>query len=125
MSTVFPPTEFEFTLPKGLVDPTGILHRQGKMRLATARDEILVQKYPQAQENPAYAVLVLLSNVITQLGTLSEVTPDMLENLFTLDLAYLREFYNRINHEGDVHIPVQCPQCQTAFRVELTLSGEF
>ena len=34
-------TEFEFTLPKGYVDKNGDLHRQGVMRLANAKDEIM------------------------------------------------------------------------------------
>ena len=34
-------TEFEFTLPKGYVDSSGEVHKHGKMRLATAADEIL------------------------------------------------------------------------------------
>ena len=29
-------TEFDFTLPKGYLDPSGAVHRQGRMRLATA-----------------------------------------------------------------------------------------
>jgi hypothetical protein len=47
-----------------------------------------------------------------------------LEGLFTLDLSYLREFYNRINQEGSAYIPVECPQCSSQFSVELSLSGE-
>ena len=35
-------TEFDFTLPRGLVDDEGGVHRQGVMRLATAKDEIAV-----------------------------------------------------------------------------------
>jgi len=34
-------TETEFNLPKGYIDETGVLHRHGVMRLATAADEIL------------------------------------------------------------------------------------
>lgn len=116
-------TEFNFILPRGLVDEAGI-HRQGVMRLATAKDEIYVQKHQGAQMEPSYGVLVMLSRVITRLGNLSSITPELLENLFTRDLAYLREFYNRINHQGDAHIPVQCPQCSSQFSVELSLSGE-
>ena len=33
-------TVYEFTLPKGYVDGNGEVHRRGKMRLATAGDEI-------------------------------------------------------------------------------------
>ncbi|GBE93467.1 phage tail assembly protein [Nostoc cycadae] len=117
-------TEFNFTLPRGLLDADGNLHRQGVMRLATAKDEIIVQKNRAAQENTAYAAIAMLSQVITCLGDLTTITPDLLENLFSRDLAYLREFYNRINQQGDAEIPVQCPQCQTNFQVELALSGE-
>ncbi|HIK07043.1 MAG TPA: phage tail assembly protein [Trichormus sp. M33_DOE_039] len=117
-------TEFAFVLPRGLLDLEGNLHRDGVMRLATAKDEIMVQKNRVAQDNSGYGVIVMLSRVITKLGSLTEITPDLLENLFSKDLAYLREFYNRINQQGDVYIPVQCPQCQSQFQVELALAGE-
>lgn len=117
-------TEFAFTLPKGLIDTEGTLHRRGVMRLSTAKDEIYLQKDRSVQENSAYGVIVMLSRVITRLGSLSSVTPQLLEGLFSLDLAYLREFYNRINQQGDAYIPVQCPQCNNHFDVELSLSGE-
>lgn len=125
LTDTIPITEFNFTLPKGLVDSQGALHRQGCIRLATAKDELYAQKDRRVQEDPDYAVLVLLSRVITRLGTLSTITPELLENLFSPDLAYLRELYNRINQQGNAYIPVQCPTCSTHFNVELTLSGEF
>ncbi|AFZ24159.1 hypothetical protein Cylst_1910 [Cylindrospermum stagnale PCC 7417] len=117
-------TEFNFTLPKGLVDAEANVHRQGVMRLATAKDEIIIQKNRDAQDSSGYKVLVMLSRVITRLGDLTEITPDLLENLFSRDLAYLREFYNRINQQGEAYIPVQCPQCSSNFQVELALAGE-
>jgi hypothetical protein len=117
-------TEFNFILPRGLVDAQGNIHRQGVMRLATAKDEIAVQKDRRVQIEPGYGVLVMLSQVITRLGSLSSITPELLENLFTFDLSYLREFYNRINQEGTAYIPVECPQCSSQFSVELSLSGE-
>lgn len=119
-----PSTEFNFILPRGLVDAQGTVHRQGVMRLATAKDEIWVQKDSRVQHDPTYGVLVMLSRVITRLGSLSSPTPELLEELFTRDLAYLREFYNRINQQGNPYIPVQCPQCSSQFSVELSLSGE-
>jgi len=117
-------TEFDFILPRGFVDTVGNLHRQGVMRLATAKDEIFLQKNRAVQDNSAYGVIIMLSRVITRLGSLTEITPELLENLFSRDLAYLREFYNRINQQGDVYLPVQCPQCHTNFQVELALAGE-
>ncbi len=117
-------TEFEFILPKGLVDPEGNVHRNGMMRLSTAKDELLSQKDPKSQDG-AYGVLVRLSHVVTRLGELSTVTPGLLENLFILDLAYLREFYNRINQNSDPSIPVQCPNCSHSFKTPLAMSGEY
>jgi hypothetical protein len=117
-------TEFEFALPKGLIDPSGNLHRHGRMRLATAKDEIQIQKNRRVQNDPVYGVLVILSQVITQLGELSAIEPELLENLFTRDLAYLREFYNRINQDGNAEIPTQCPQCNHKYHTELILAGE-
>lgn len=117
-------TEFKFVLPKGLIDAQGMVHRQGVMRLATAKDEIYVQGDRRSQDNQIYRSLIMLSRVITQLGELPSATPEILEELFTKDIAYLREFYNRINQQGDISIPVQCPQCNRDFTVELALSGE-
>jgi hypothetical protein len=91
-------TEFEFTLPKGYVDPSGTLHRAGTMRLATARDEIepLRDSRVSGPDDPFLTVIVL-SRVVTQLGTLSQVTPKDIENLFAADLAFLQDLYGIVN----------------------------
>lgn len=117
-------TEFNFMLPRGLVARTGVTHRHGIMRLATARDELVANHHRHVRAYPEYLMLVLLSQVITQLGTMEEISPDDLENLFTQDLAYLRELYSRVNQAGSLEIPIQCPQCNHHFDMELTLLGE-
>jgi hypothetical protein len=70
-------TEFEFTLPKGYLDSEGNLHRKGVMRLSTAIDEIAPLRDPRVKANPAYATIIILSRVITQLGALLEISPAM------------------------------------------------
>lgn len=90
-------TEYEFTLPKGYVDDHGGLHRDGVMRLATARDEIQPQRDPRVQENEAYLTVIMLSRVVTQLGDLDQVTPKVVEGLFAADLAFLQDLYGIIN----------------------------
>ena len=117
-------TEFSFTLPRGLVDATGTAHRDGTMRLATARDELIAAKHRHVQAYPEYLMLVLLSQVITRLGALEAVSPEDLENLFTQDLAYLRELFNRMNQTGSTKLSVYCPQCNHNFQTDLVLSGE-
>jgi hypothetical protein len=116
--------EYDFTLPLGYVDAQGVRHRQGTMRLATAADEILPLRDPRVQNNPAYLVIILLSRVITQLGSLEAINPKVIEGLFAADLAYLQDFYNRINGSGSSAVQVVCPHCDKAFQIEPERSGE-
>jgi hypothetical protein len=117
-------TEFEFTLPKGYVDEGGNLHKRGTMRLATAADEILPMKDPRVQANPAYLSVILLSRVVTKLGSLEAVNPKTMENLFASDLAYLQELYGRLNGNGSNRIKTSCPKCEHQFEVETGPPGE-
>jgi hypothetical protein len=91
-------TEFDFTLPKGYVDSTGTLHRAGTMRLATARDEIEPLRDPRVSgPDDPFLTVIVLSRVVSRLGTLSQVTPREIENLFAADLAFLQDLYGIIN----------------------------
>lgn len=94
-------TEFEFTLPCGFLDHEGTLHREGVMRRATAADEILPLKDPRVQSNEAYVVIILLSRVVTRLGSVAAINPKVIENLFATDLAFLQDLYNRVNQLAD------------------------
>ena len=116
-------TEFEFSLPKGYVDETGKLLREGSMRLATAADEILPMKDPRVQQNPAYLSVILLSRVVTRLGDLKAVNPKIVEGLFSADFAYLQEMYNRINQNGANAHKAVCPKCEHSFDVEVDQAG--
>jgi hypothetical protein len=116
-------TEFPFTLPRGYVDGDGNLHREGVMRLATAADEILPLKDPRVQGNPAYLVVIVLSRVITRLGSLVDVNPKVIEGLFAADLAFLQELYNRINASEPMKVKVVCPKCEHAYEVEAPYVG--
>ena len=117
-------TEHDFTLPMGYVDEAGTLHREGKMRLATAADEILPMKDPRVQNNPAYLTVILLSRVVTSLGSLKMVNPRVIEGLFAGDFAYLQEMYTRINQNGSNVIKTVCPKCEHKFDVEVQSPGE-
>lgn len=113
-------TEYRFRLPKGYVDPeTGNLHRDGVMRLATARDEIVPLQDYRVQANRAYLVIVLLSRVITKLGDVDDISVSTIENLFSTDLAYLQEFYRKINEEGQPRHHLSCPACQAEFDIDM------
>lgn len=109
-------TEFEFTLPCGYLDEDGTLHRDGVMRRATAADEIQPLRDPRVQANPAYLVIILLSRVVTRLGSVAQINPKVIENLYATDLAFLQNLYNQINQ---LDVPsVICPNCQHQFLAE-------
>ncbi len=103
--------EYEFTLPRGYKDMDGNLHREGVMRLANAGDEILPLRDPRVQQNPAYLSIILLSRVITKLGSLPAVDTRVIEKLYTMDLAYLQELYERINTTDAPVFKRVCPHC--------------
>jgi hypothetical protein len=116
-------TEFPFRLPRGYVDQEGSLHREGVMRLATAYDEIMPMKDPRVQANPGYLVVILFSRVITKLGDLEQINPKVIEGVFSADLAYLQDFYRRINENGHDRLAVTCPHCEKEFEVEVNGPG--
>ncbi len=104
-------TEFNFTLPKGFVDMDGNIHREGTMRLATAADEIMPLKDPRVQQNPGYLSIIILARVVTRLGTMPAVDTKVIEKLFTVDLAYLQDLYQRINAMEIPEYKTVCPHC--------------
>ena len=112
-------TEFEFELPRGYVDKNGEVHRRGTMRLATAADEILPLRDPRVQQNAGYLTIILLSRVITRLGTLSSINTKVIEGMFTMDLAYLQDLYQRINTTDLPSYKVVWPHCNQEIEVPL------
>jgi hypothetical protein len=90
-------TEVEFNLPKGYRDATGVLHRRGVMRLATAGDEIHAEGDPRVQRNPSYFGVIVLARVVTQLGDLPAVDTRTVESLLTTDFNFLQGLYQQVN----------------------------
>jgi hypothetical protein len=117
-------TEYDFILPRGYVDEEGNLHKEGKMRLSTAGDEILPMKDPRVQGNPAYLAVILLSRVVTSLGNLKMINTKVIESLFSGDFTYLQEMYTRINQNGSNTLKAVCPKCEHKFDIEVQFEGE-
>ncbi len=113
-------TEHAFTLPRGYVDGRGTVHRTGTMRLATARDEIEPLRDPGVRQNEAYLTVLLLARVITRIGDVTTITPDLVEGLFAADFDHLQRLYERVNMDGDSVGVISCPDCAHEFEVDLS-----
>jgi hypothetical protein len=113
-------TEVAFTLPRGYVDPAGGVHRDGTMRLATARDEIEPLRDADVRRNQAYLSVLLLARTVTRIGEITEITPELVEGLYAGDFDHLQRLYERINSNGEAVGVVNCPECAHEFEVDLT-----
>lgn len=113
-------TEYAFTLPRGLETADGLVHREGTMRLATARDEIEPQRDPEVRRNEAYLAVLLLARVITRIGPITDITPTLVEDLYAADFDHLQRVYERLNSSGEAVGTVACPSCHAPFEVDLS-----
>ena len=117
-------TVFDFELPKGFVDSKGVVHKRGKMRLATAGDEISATRDPRVLSNPSYLSIVVLASVITELEGVDAVIPSTVERFFTADLAFLQDMYQRINDVEPPTMQAVCPDCGKVFEVPINFTRE-
>jgi hypothetical protein len=115
---------FDFELPKGYLDEKGELHRRGKMRLATAGDEIGAMRDPRVLSNPSYLAIVVLASVVTELEGLPAIIPGVIENLYTADLAFLQDMYQRVNNIDPPTMQATCPECGHIFEVSVNFTRE-
>jgi hypothetical protein len=113
-------SEYAFTLPRGYVDAAGQVHREGTMRLATARDEIEPLRQVEVRQNEAYLSVLLLARTITRIGEETDITPELVEGLYAADFDHLQRLYERINTNGEAVGVVACPSCANEFEVDLT-----
>jgi len=103
--------EIDFTLPLGFTDENGTIYRNGKMRPATAYDEIVIQENEKNYVNIRYRDVLMLSQVITELGEIKKVGPEIVENLFEMDFIYLQMLYKEINSSHERKAEARCPAC--------------
>lgn len=116
-------TMYPFRLPRGYVDGEGTLHREGQMRLATAGDELSALRDPRVKADESYMNPLILSKVITMLGTLPEVTPEVIEGLFIADMEFLQDMYDTNNKADKPQIQVTCPHCGKQFVDTINFQG--
>lgn len=117
-------TVYDFDLPRGYVDSNGNVHKRGKMRLATAGDEIGATQDPRVLSNPSYLTIVVLARVITEMEGMEAIVPNIVERFFTADLAFLQDMYQRINNVEVPKMTVVCPECGKTHEVSINFTRE-
>lgn len=108
-------SEYTFKLPKGYLAKDGDLHKEGCMRLATAKDEIEATRHPLTKQSPEYTSIVLLSRVVVRLDGVETITPEIIGDLYTADLNFLQNMYQAINENEEPVMEVSCPHCGKRF----------
>lgn len=91
--------QIEFDLPHGYVDKKGKLHKSGTMRVSTQDDEVLIKQHGKYKLDHSYAKIAILAKVVTKLGTLKQVTPEIIADLYADDLRFLKALYEELNKE--------------------------
>jgi hypothetical protein len=112
-------TEVAFTLPVGFTDPDGQVHREGVMRMATARDEIQPLGSAEVRRNEAYLTVLLLARTVVSIGGITEISAGLIEELYAADFDHLQRLYERLNTDQEPAGAIQCPHCLEAFDVDL------
>ncbi|MDC7224763.1 MAG: hypothetical protein PQJ60_13540 [Spirochaetales bacterium] len=109
--------KISFTLPLGLTDEKGVLHRKGTMRPVTAADELVLMDENSVRFNDRQRDLEMLTRLITSLGSLPRVTGEVLSELYEADFIYLQMLFNSLNEGGEVSYA--CPRCGTRRKLDM------
>lgn len=110
---------FEFTLPFGF-EKDGQTYRNGKMRLATTKDELEIQETDEVGMNSRYRDIMFLSKVIVEIDGLKPISTDIIRNLYEADFIYLQLLYRQINNDVGSKIISKCPNCKSLNNVKLS-----
>jgi hypothetical protein len=118
-------TSFKFTLPVG----TGIKTETGRkasgvMRLTTLKDILEIERDAEVQRGSGAFYLVLLSRVISSLGSEKMITRKTIEQLNPADFTFLVDFVHTINHQVIKRVPVHCTDCGHEYLGEFGRLGE-
>lgn len=116
-------TVYPFRLPRGYLDSGGTLHREGEMRLATAGDELGALRDARVKADESFLNVLVLSRVVTRLGSLPEITPEVIEGLFVADMEFLQDMYDAINQGEKPRLQMTCPHCGRQFVDTINFQG--
>lgn len=104
--------EFTFTLPIGYRDEDGNLHREATLRKMTGREEEVLAE-PMYANNGGKLVTQLLYNCLLRLGTLPNITREVVSNLYSPDRNFLLVKLRTITFGPELQANYTCSSCGT------------
>jgi hypothetical protein len=108
--------ELEFTLPIGLTDDGGQLHKTGCLRKMTGRDEAILAD-PQNQRNGGKLVTELLHSCLTRLGQIESPTRAVVAEMYSADRNFLLLKLRAFTFGSELQASYKCPSCGYANEV--------
>ncbi|HZN56717.1 MAG TPA: phage tail assembly protein [Planctomycetota bacterium] len=87
----------EFELHDGYTDRSGEVHRSGRLRPATAGDELRALRDFRVHIWPERYLDLVLCRSVARLGTLERIDPGVIGGLSDRDRAQLEALYREVN----------------------------
>jgi hypothetical protein len=94
------------------------------MRLVQVKDLLDIERDGEVKRGTGAYYLVLLTKVITELGTAKMINRKMLEQLNSADFAFLIDLLHEINHQVIKRAPLVCAACGRRYWGTMTQLGE-
>lgn len=107
----------EFELKRGYIDKDGEVHKTGKVRMPNGLDREIIE--PIARNNLATANTLLLSRIVTELGTV-KVNDAVVRKLTSGDRQRIMKVLEDNNFGYNFEVPVECPTCGHEFSGQLS-----
>jgi hypothetical protein len=108
--------EIEVTLPIGIADDNGRVHRSVTLRKMTGREEALLAD-PGNQRNGGRLVTALLHSCTTRLGDMETVTRAQIEHMYSADRNFLLLRLRGFTFGSELPASYTCPSCSNRFEV--------
>ena len=110
-----------FLLPGGYRNPDGELHREVELVPLSGREEELLADCEPSTSTTF--VTILLTRCVQRIGTVGQISSDMVRSLLIADRLYLILKLREVTFGAQVQATVQCPweDCQKKVDIDFSL----
>lgn len=106
------PWQTTVTLPIGYLDEAdGQIWRQATLRKMTGKEEALLAE-PKLRGNGGKLITALLTNCVTAIDGVGQISPEIISSLFSADRNFLLLELRRLTFGDEMEAHYRCPKCQ-------------